>query len=293
MIVSSGPPPRPNDPAGELLRFGRQGDQRLDLRLMTWPPASQLRRYSTQQWLHAWLAVLFSRQPWPQYDALLLKELTYHVEHAVMSAPVDRVADEDDDGDMYDPLTNLCATYAASATTNSDVKAQAAAAQADVQVSYMPPFAVAAIEDAMQDEPQLYILERPRLLAGAGCTGFRTWEACLHLTSILLTSGYSLSGKTVLELGAGTGLLGLATVLWGRAAHALLTDGDGNAVARLRAVVEQSGVQDRVDVSEYRWGDSWDGIAIGEHLRRGSFDVVVAADVVSSTEVCSYLSVCR
>jgi len=291
MINLPGQPP-PDDFAGELLRFRRQSAQRVDLRLMTWPPASQLRRYSTQQWLHTWLAALCTRDPWPQYDALLLKELAYRVEHAVMSAPADRPADEDDDGDMYDPLSDLCATHAASASTNADAKAQAAAAQADVQVSYMPPFTVATGNDKAQALPQLRILERPRLLAGAGCTGFRTWEACLHFTSILLTSGYLLSGKTVLELGAGTGLLGIATVLWGGAAHALLTDGDGSAVARLQTLVTQSGLQDKVDVSEYRWGDSWIETVIGEQLCRGGFDVVVAADVVSSTQGCSDILMC-
>jgi protein-lysine N-methyltransferase EEF2KMT len=75
------------------------------------------------------------------------------------------------------------------------------------------------------------IRESPNLLAAAGTTGLRTWDACLHLATYLATTteGRSLvSGKSVLELGAGTGLLSLICAGPLSAAHVLATDADPN-----------------------------------------------------------------
>ncbi|OJJ96143.1 hypothetical protein ASPACDRAFT_46906 [Aspergillus aculeatus ATCC 16872] len=51
------------------------------------------------------------------------------------------------------------------------------------------------------------------LILSAGTTGFRTWEAALHLGTYLATNPSAahawIAGKRVIELGAGTGFLGL------------------------------------------------------------------------------------
>jgi len=58
-------------------------------------------------------------------------------------------------------------------------------------------------------EPTVTLLERRHLISGSLTTGFRTWEAALHLGSYLLTTEGAdlIRDKSVLELGAGTGFL--------------------------------------------------------------------------------------
>jgi protein-lysine N-methyltransferase EEF2KMT len=75
----------------------------------------------------------------------------------------------------------------------------------------------------------IFIEESPKLLASAGTTGHRTWDACLHLATYLTTEGRSLIiGKSVLELGVGTGLLSIICAGPLSAAYVLATDGDAN-----------------------------------------------------------------
>lgn len=73
----------------------------------------------------------------------------------------------------------------------------------------------------------IFIEESPNLLASSGTTGFRTWDACLHLATYLSSEGKSLIiGKSVLELGVGTGLLSIICAGPLSAAYVLATDGD-------------------------------------------------------------------
>lgn len=73
----------------------------------------------------------------------------------------------------------------------------------------------------------ILIKEAPNLLASAGTTGHRTWDACLHLATYLCTEGRGLvAGKSVLELGVGTGLLSIICAGPLSAAYVLATDGD-------------------------------------------------------------------
>jgi protein-lysine N-methyltransferase EEF2KMT len=71
--------------------------------------------------------------------------------------------------------------------------------------------------------------ENSRLLGSEGDTGLRTWDACLHLATYLATEGRSfIQGKSVLELGAGTGLLSIICAGPLSAAYVLATDGNAN-----------------------------------------------------------------
>lgn len=268
--------------ADDLLRFQRQFSQRVDFRSLKWPAAERLCRYTVQESIYSWLSSSIRDRPWPQYDARFLKELAKRIEQAATSASAGGATGEDDDGDVFDPLFDLCAAAVASAMDMTDAAAQAGAAQVDTIVSYSPPSVPGSTSSTGPFVRELYITERPLLLAGSGCTGFRTWEACLHLASVLLRSDFSLSGKTVLELGAGTGLLGLAAVVWGGAARTIFTDGDVEAVIRLKSFAEKNHVSEMIDAGVYWWGDSWQGTVIGEQMERGGVDVVLAADVVIS-----------
>lgn len=70
------------------------------------------------------------------------------------------------------------------------------------------------------------IEERPSLVASGGFTGLKTWGACLHLATYLATEAkHLILGKSVLELGVGTGLLSIICAGPLSAAYVLATDG--------------------------------------------------------------------
>lgn len=79
--------------------------------------------------------------------------------------------------------------------------------------------------------PHVYLWEKPSLIAGSGTTGYRTWPAALHLSTFLTTSAGRrlVEGKRLVELGAGTGLVSLVSLVLG-AETVLATDGDEHIV---------------------------------------------------------------
>lgn len=85
----------------------------------------------------------------------------------------------------------------------------------------------------------IFIKESPSLLASAGTTGHRTWDACLHLATYLATEGRGLiAGKSVLELGVGTGLLSIICAGPLSAAYVLATDGDPDVDRTIRTNID-------------------------------------------------------
>ncbi len=95
------------------------------------------------------------------------------------------------------------------------------AAQATSVVTYSMPYTTRPTS-----ANAVAIEERRNLLASNGTTGFRTWGACLHLATYLaIEAKHLVFGKSVLELGAGTGLLSLICAGPLSAAYVLATDG--------------------------------------------------------------------
>ena len=140
-------------------------------------------------------------------------------------------------------------------------------------------------------------LEPPDPLGGGNgdLTGFRVWESAPHLIRHLESHASLVHNKTVIELGAGTGAVGLAAAALG-ASRVVLSDADSTAtlcgengqwqergrLATLRENAELNG--DRaasVSVEALRWGDD-------EHLTSlssrwpGGFETIVGSDVLYS-----------
>lgn len=134
------------------------------------------------------------------------------------------------------------------------------------------------------------ILENPRVLAAAGCTGHRTWEAALSLASLLGYSPYLksvLKDANVLELGAGTGLVSFAAAMLPNGPKSVrATDGDAGAVERLKRTEQrwrsEGSAQFRrcaVQCEVLFWGDLDDYQEAGAEEKEMAVDVVLAADV--------------
>jgi protein-lysine N-methyltransferase EEF2KMT len=122
------------------------------------------------------------------------------------------------------------------------------------------------------------------LLASSGTTGFRTWEAALHLATYLSSEeGRSVvKNKNVLELGAGTGVVSCLCAKHLRARHVLATDGDVSVVEDIKTNVFLNGLADtgRMEASVFKWGHALLDGTLSFHDETVQFNVVIGADIV-------------
>jgi hypothetical protein len=133
-------------------------------------------------------------------------------------------------------------------------------------------------------EATITLLERRYLISGSSTTGFRTWEAALHLGSYLLSGeGRPLiKGKNILELGAGTGFLSMLCAKHLEANHVTSTDGDEQVVEALKenAFLNELHDESHMHSSVLRWGRGIVGSWVEEDFAAWPYDVVIGADIV-------------
>jgi predicted nicotinamide N-methyase len=135
------------------------------------------------------------------------------------------------------------------------------------------------------DPPTITILESRNLLGGTGTTGFRTWEASLQLSSFLssptLPPSLSLRGKSVLELGSGTGYLSICCAKYLGASHVTATDGFDTVMTDLGTNLFINDLQESSFVStrELKWGHALLGNEDATFLEHHSPDFIIGADV--------------
>ena len=139
-------------------------------------------------------------------------------------------------------------------------------------------------DDVGEVESTVTLLERRHLISGSLTTGFRTWEAALHLGSYLLTpKGSSLiRGQSVLELGAGTGFLSILCAKLLEAKHVTATDGDEGVVEALKENLYLNELDDeeKVLTSILRWGYGLKGTWVQEDCEAWPYNTVIGADIV-------------
>jgi protein-lysine N-methyltransferase EEF2KMT len=135
-------------------------------------------------------------------------------------------------------------------------------------------------------EPTVTLLERRHLISGSQTTGFRTWEAALHLGSYLVSPEGAplIRGKSILELGAGTGFLSILCAKHLQAKHVTATDGDEGVVEALRENLFLNDLDNEQTVitSILRWGHGLRGTWVEEDYEAWPYDVVVGADIVGT-----------
>lgn len=124
---------------------------------------------------------------------------------------------------------------------------------------------------------EVYISEQPSLIAASGTTGLRTWEASLLLSEWIITQ--NIKGMKILEVGAGTGLVG---ILAGKKdANVTATDGSKTVVSTLQKNFEMNNVNAQTDV--LWWGEE-------STLLQEKWDYIFGADITYDVEVCSSLA---
>lgn len=165
-----------------------------------------------------------------------------------------------------------------SSLLSSSLPSEAASAQQKSFVTYT----LSSLPSTPDGIPTVTLLEARSLVAAAGTTGLRTWEAALHMGNYLCTHASSVvRGKSILELGAGTGYVSIMCAKHLGASHVIATDGSDDVVAGLSANFELNGLQDgpRIEGRELWWGRPLLG---GEHPPWDSghtIDVALGADV--------------
>jgi protein-L-isoaspartate O-methyltransferase len=92
------------------------------------------------------------------------------------------------------------------------------------QKSYVT-YTLSALTKNPDITPTITLLEARTILAASGTVGLRTWEAALFFGNYLLQNPSLIEGKSILELGAGTGYLSILCSKYMGASHVLATDG--------------------------------------------------------------------
>lgn len=113
------------------------------------------------------------------------------------------------------------------------------------------------------------------VLESAEEIGMKVWD-CAALMSRWFEKGDFVRGRTVLELGAGTGLLGYACAVLG-AKHVVITDIQ-SILATMEKNVEYTGLGDVVIPRALNWNDMDAVRALKDEF--GHFDMIVASDVL-------------
>lgn len=188
--------------------------QYLQLQVTLLYPARQyLKHYEFQDELYG---KIFSpdaveHHPPDRYKLRVLKELMKRIEDSISDWEEESISD-----DLMNSFSSLLTTKMPSETD---------AAQEKSFVTYTL---------SRLGNNTITIRESRNLLGGTGTTGFRTWEACLQfgdfLTSEHCPQDLAIAGKTILELGAGTGFLSILCAKYLGAYHVTATDGFDDVV---------------------------------------------------------------
>ncbi|KAI7917712.1 hypothetical protein M9X92_007276 [Pyricularia oryzae] len=202
-----------------------QLEQRLD-----YPPRELIRTEECQSQLFARLFApgALPHPPPHRYQLRVLKELIGRIEASI--------EDWDEHGISDDLATALTALM------SQPTPSEATAAQQKSYVTYH--LSLLDQPSSSSSSKSITLLENRHLIAASGTTGLRTWEAALHLGQYLCLHADSLvSGRRVLELGAGTGYLSMLCAAHLGAAHVVASDGSDDVVANLPEGAFLNGLQ--------------------------------------------------
>ncbi|KAH8808053.1 putative methyltransferase-domain-containing protein [Xylogone sp. PMI_703] len=253
----------------QLDRFCRQFLQlQLDL---DYPDDEHLRKAEFQDAIFARLfregAVQYA-QPL-RYQIKVLKELIRRIEQSIIDWEEEGVSD-----DLMDYFSSLIA---------SNVPSEVIAAQQKSYVTYT----LSSFPSDNHVSPEITLFEARNLISGAGTTGLRTWEAALRLGDYLCANKQLVEGKSVLELGAGTGYVSILCAKYLKASHVIASDGSDDVVAELPTNFFLNGLQDtsHIVAKELRWGHALMGSEHPEWNEGRPIDVVIGADITYDDSV--------
>lgn len=168
---------------------------------------------------------------------------------------------------------------------------EAVSAQQRSYVTYTLP----VLSSLSSLEPSITLLESRSLLGTVGTTGFRTWDACLHLGAFLCSTisettttpstatfvPPQIRDRTILELGVGTGFLSVLCAKYLHAKHVVATDGFETVLSDLPTNLYLNGLESSALISlrELKWGHALMGGEDSTFLEGKKPDVIIGADL--------------
>ncbi|KAE8452737.1 hypothetical protein EG329_013009 [Mollisiaceae sp. DMI_Dod_QoI] len=244
----------------QLDRFCRQYLQaQLEL---DYPSKEYLRQHNFQQAIYRNLfhEDVVKHAPPVRYQFRVLKELIGRIEESVRDWEEEAISD-----DLMSCFSNLF---------TSNIPSEATSAQQKSYVTY-------SIASLPSPFPEITLLEARNLVAAAGTTGLRTWEAALHLGNYLSTNLELVKGRAVLELGAGTGYVSVLCAKYLGATHVVATDGSDDVVADLPTNFYLNSLQDSsvIEAKGLKWGQVLMGGEQPEWNGGRKIDLVLGADI--------------
>lgn len=211
--------PAMDDP--QLILFYRQYLQQI--RNLTYPPEKLLLEPDVQNQIYKHFFDGPLKGP-PNYQRKVLKKIIDLIERAI---PEDNVHEYELSSELAEHISYL-STFPS--TTASD---PILATQSQT-ITYTLPESL-----SNHHPPTIVISEFPNLLAAGSNVGLRTWEAALHLATYMHAHCDLIREQTVIELGAGTGLISILSSLLG-ARHVLSTDGLPHVVESIEANIDRN-----------------------------------------------------
>lgn len=245
--------------------FKRQFLQLVDPKELTLPRKELLRLPDTQAQIYSDLfdASRIVYVPPERYQFRVLKILVKSLEDAIEDPEEDEISDD---------ISACLGKY-----MGQPLPSASAAAQQKSYVTYTSPIVT-------PNAVQVTLLEAPSLLGSSGTTGFRTWEAALFLGAYLSSpeGSHLVIGKSVLELGAGTGFLSIFCAQLG-ALRVLATDGSQEVVADLKSNIHLNQLDNSklIQTAILQWGHTLIGGIADCRKEKRSYNLVLGADVVS------------
>ncbi|KAL3465147.1 putative methyltransferase-domain-containing protein [Aspergillus heterothallicus] len=223
---------------------------------------------------------------WPlpptSYQTRVLKTIIARIEESISDTEEDEILDI-----LLEKWTTLISTPRSSTLEEAQKLTY-------IRYTAPPPATNTSISESTEMRT-IITSENRSLILASGTTGFRTWEAALHLGSFLSTTslGSSLvSGKRVLELGAGTGFLSFLCAKYLRIESILTTDRDPALLEQIDdCIVKNELEKTKIRTGIWEWGSPLQVPSFSEvdqdvaERTPVQFDIAVGADLIYDVDI--------
>ncbi|EER25767.1 hypothetical protein CPC735_042110 [Coccidioides posadasii C735 delta SOWgp] len=254
----------------DLRIFAAQYFQVVDAQSLIFPSNPVLIKPAAQKWVYQ---NMFNEDViWPippaSYRMRVLKALLSRIEDSIMDPEEDEISD-----DLMACWGDLVAR---------PKRPPLEEAQDLSYIKYSPPGTLG------RGESQAIVTSENRgLILSSGTTGFRTWEAALHQGTYLSTpAGRAVvSGKNIVELGAGTGLVSMYCLKYLGAKRVVATDREPALISNIEDCV----VRNNLDCSKFHsriweWGRPLELPDDSGADHPTTFDVALGSDLVCASQ---------
>ncbi|DAA79861.1 TPA_exp: Uncharacterized protein A8136_0634 [Trichophyton benhamiae CBS 112371] len=254
------------DEASGLRLLAAQYFQAVEVQSLRFPPGNVLLKLPVQQWINRNMFCEDTVWPLPplNYRTRVLKMILSTIEESFTDPEEDEILD--------DLMTSWGILISRPKLSPLEQTQQLS------YIKYTPP----VVLDSKHDE-SVITLENRGLILAAGTTGFRTWEAALHLGTFLSTQTGKefISGKNVLELGAGTGLVSMYCSKSLGASRVIATDRDPALIANIQECISWNKLTSKkITASIWEWGTPLEcPDNVQDNGQRVSIDTALGADL--------------